>query len=133
MKYVNSEGLQKSRVLFGYPFVDIKTRGGLLCITEGQLNTMWLWQHGYNSVALMGKDMSEYQLRLLLKLKGVTEVCLCLDNDEAGRDGTEKVKQKLTKYLLVSYIFLTKEYNDVQDIRNSEQLHTTINERKILF
>ena len=124
-KYLYSKGLQKSKVLFGE--YSLK-KTPFICITEGSLDTMWLNQNGFNSVALLGAHMSKIQEELLVKLP-TNELVLCLDNDEAGRMGSEKISACISKRFVVSYTQLPTEYKDVQDIRNKEQLQQIINTR----
>lgn len=124
-KYMYSKGLKKSKVLFGAhkvkscPFV---------CITEGTLDAMWLTQHGYSAVALLGMSMSKRQQELLSTLR-TEEVVLCLDNDTAGRAGLNQALQSIGHTMMNSYVRLPKEYKDVQEIKNKETLDTIINKR----
>jgi len=124
-KYLYSKGLKKSKVLFGSHKI---SKCDFVCITEGTLDTMWLNQNGFNSVALLGAHMSKIQEELLVKLP-TNELVLCLDNDEAGRMGSEKISACISKRFVVSYTQLPTEYKDVQDIRNKEQLQQIINTR----
>ena len=125
-KYLYSKGLKKSRVLFGQHLIMEKTP--FVCITEGTLDTMWLDQHGFFSVALLGASLSKAQEELTLGLQP-EELVLCLDNDEAGQIGFQKAMGCLSKSFVVSYVNLPKEYKDVQDVRNSDELASIINSR----
>ena len=125
-KYMYSKGLKKSKLLFGQYL--IQEPADFICITEGSLDTMWLDQHGFNSVALLGAHLSRRQQELALKLP-TKELVLCLDNDDAGRVGLEKAMTCLNPKFMVSYIKIPKEYKDVQEIRDSEELQEIINER----
>jgi len=125
-KYLYSKGLKKSRVLFGQHLITDKTP--FVCITEGTLDTMWLDQHGFPSVAILGASLSKAQEALTLGLQ-TEELVLCLDNDEAGQIGFKKAMGCLSKSFVVSYVKLPKEYKDVQDVRNSEELTSIINSR----
>ena len=125
-KYLYSKGLKKSRVLFGQYLITDKTP--FVCITEGTLDTMWLDQHGFPSVAILGASLSKAQEALTLGLQ-TEELVLCLDNDEAGQIGFQKAMGCLSKSFVVSYVNLPKEYKDVQDVRNSDELASIINSR----
>ncbi len=125
-KYLYSKGLQKSKLLFGQELITEPAE--FVCITEGSLDTMWLDQHGFNSVALLGAHISKRQQDLALKLP-TKELVLCLDNDEAGRVGLEKAMSYLNPKFVVSYIKLPKEYKDVQEVRDSKLLIDIIHER----
>ena len=99
-----------------------------VCVTEGTLDTIWLDQHGYNSVALLGANMSTSQQEAVLKLP-TDELVLCLDNDDAGKIGTDRIMSCISTRFVVSYIQLPNEYKDVQDIRDETVLKEIIKER----
>ena len=124
-KYLYSKGLKKSKVLFGE--FNIKPCS-FICVTEGTLDTIWLDQHDYNSVAILGANMSTSQQEAILKLP-TDELVLCLDNDDAGRIGTDRIMSCISKRFVVSYIQLPNEYKDVQDIRDETLLKEIIKER----
>ena len=125
-KYVYSEGLRKSHILFGEHLV--KSGMKSICITEGPLDTIWLDQNGFSSVALLGLYMSSAQEKRLKNLK-VGEYVVCLDNDIEGRVATRRVGQELSKYAVVSYIQLPDLAKDVQDVREKEKIVSIINNR----
>ena len=92
---------------------------------------MWLTYHGYSAVALLGMSMSKRQQELLSTLR-TEEVVLCLDNDQAGINATEKSLTRLSTKCIVSSIQIPQEYKDVQDIRNKNELDRVI-ETRILW
>ena len=124
-KYMYSKGLKKSKLLFGannlnkHPFV---------CITEGSLDTMWLDQHGFPSVALLGSSMSKKQREMLYNIS-TQEFVICLDNDSTGQKAMNKIFRELSTSFIVSYITLPNGIKDVQDIRNENQLCDIIDKR----
>ena len=124
-KYLYSKGLQKSKILFGE---DKLKKSSFVCITEGSLDTMWLDQCGYSSVAILGSMLSSSQQEALIKLP-TDELVLCLDNDEAGKIGIDRAMACISKSFVVSYIKLPKEFKDVQDIRDEKLLKEIINNR----
>ena len=125
-KYLYSRGLKKSHVLFGQPHVQ---KTDYVCVTEGPLDTMWLDQLGFPSVALLGMSMSEKQRDLLLTLP-TNELILCLDNDEAGQRGLKRAMSLLGNKIKVSYINIPKEYKDVQDIKSYDILSNVIKNKR---
>ena len=125
-KYLYSKGLRKSKVLFGQQF--LRTKTPFVCITEGTLDTMWLDQNGFASVAILGASLSKSKEELFSSLQ-TEELVLCLDNDEAGQIGLNKAMACLSKNFVVSYIKIPKEYKDVQDVRKIDELTTIINDR----
>jgi len=124
-KYLYSTGLKKSKVLFG---ADSLVPTPFVCVTEGTLDAMWLRQHGYPSVALLGMHLSNRQKELLSKLRA-QEIVLCLDNDEAGKTGLDKALHAIGNTLMISYIKLPDEYKDVQEIKDYKLLDNIINKR----
>ena len=125
-KYLYSRGLQKSKILYGQHLI---TPSDTLCVTEGPLDTMWLDQLGFKSVAILGAIMSRKQQELLLTLP-VKEIILCLDNDKAGTIGRDKALDMLRGKITLSYIKIPSEYKDVQDIRSYDILKNVINNRR---
>ena len=135
-------GFEKSKVLFGEYL--LRENQNFVCVCEGPLDAIWLDQHGYNAVAILGMQLSETQQRRLINLrKG--EYVICLDNDDAGRKGIygyrdKKNKQyhpgfisKMKKYGILSIIELPENKKDVQDIRDSKQLIDIIENRKLVY
>jgi DNA primase len=69
-------------------------RDNQLIVVEGYKAALWLVQHGYdNTVAIMGARMSFAQERLIRSMG--TETWVFLDNNEAGRTGTEDMCWRL--------------------------------------
>ena len=67
-----------------------------LMVVEAILDGMSLWQAGFkNVIALYGTGGWTADHEKLLREQGTTEVYLCLDNDDAGRAATERLKGKL--------------------------------------
>ena len=124
-KYMYSKGLKKSKVLFG---ADKITLSSFVCITEGTLDAMWLNQHGYPAVALLGMSMSKRQQELLSSLR-TEEIVLCLDNDTAGQTGLQKALQAIGNTMMNSYIKLPNGYKDVQEIKSQRILDMVIKNR----
>ena len=127
-KYKYTNGSKISQTLFGIDKLPANTP--LVCVTEGPLDTMWLWQCGFDSVALLGSHMSEQQEELLYKIN-TSEIVLCLDNDEVGKNATKEIAKRLAKRVFFSYTKLPEDYKDVQEI-TTEHLRTIINERKTI-
>ena len=122
-RYYNN--VQKSKILFGANFLN---NSRIVCVTEGPLDTIWLDQHNFPSVALLGIHLSKKQERLL-KSMNIGEVILCLDNDEAGKMGTKVIAKDLSQYCIVSKIELPSEFKDIQEVRNPENLKQIVDSR----
>ena len=128
-RYRYSKDAPVSRVLFGS--FQLK-HSNMVCATEGALNTIWLNQHGFQSIALLGSHMSQAQKELMLYDVHCSELILCFDNDNAGKHVTEQVTNELGEHFVISTIKLPEQYNDVQDVRESMILRDIILNRSIL-
>ena len=70
--------------------------GKTVFIAEAILDAMSLWQAGFkNVIALYGAHGWTADHEQLLRESGTREGWLALDNDDAGREGTERLKEKL--------------------------------------
>ena len=124
-KYLYSKGLRKSQLLFGeYKIQSTQT----ICITEGALDTMWLNQNGYTSVALLGASFS-YEQQNRLKALHPEEIVLCLDNDDAGQIAIDKINSCMRDSCMVSWLELPEKVKDVQEIRQQTLLKQVIDDR----
>lgn len=126
-KYLYSKGFKKSKHLFG---INHLKRSSFVCVTEGSLDTIWLTQNGFPSVAILGAILSKTQEELLSKLP-VEELVICLDNDEAGQKGKERLMTCMTQNFVISYTKLPKGVKDVQDVKTKKELEAIIQNRDI--
>jgi len=126
-KYLFSKGFAKSKNLFG---INHLYSPDILFVVEGALDAMWLDQHGYSSIAVLGASISPTQINLIGTLHP-SEVVLSLDNDEAGRKGVSKATLDMNGRFLLSYLYLPKEYKDVQEIRSRIQLTEVVTNREL--
>lgn len=95
-----SEGFDKKNYLY-----NLDTSYDYVILVEGQSDVWRLNQHGYNSCALDGSDISKFQVMLLANFK---RVYLALDNDLPGRRGIEICNYFLRNYvdvMLIPYPF----------------------------
>lgn len=94
---LNSKGFRKEKYLYNYKDIDT------IILVEGQSDVWRLHQFDYYAVALMGADISQWQVE---KLSHCKEIVLALDNDAAGRRGVEICNHFLqahTRITLVPY------------------------------
>lgn len=96
-KYLLPSGFHKAIELFNFYRVANKNklvREYGVIVVEGFFDAIKLTEAGYhNVIALMGSNLSEVQGNLILSL--TDKILLFLDNDEAGIEATETIKQKL--------------------------------------
>ena len=127
-KYLFSRGFKKSQTLFGINHIKEEQE---LYIVEGALDCMWLQQHGYASVGVLGANLSKKQIDLLGEINP-SRVVLALDNDDAGGKGMQKATLDINERFLISYLRLPKKYKDVQEIRDVETLRTVLQNKTII-
>lgn len=111
--YMIPPGIRKTDFLFG-GYECITGNYKVVWIVESIFNALTLWQLGIPAVALLGTGGGK-QYELLKRLPA-REYVIALDNDDAGRKGTDKIIQKLhnTKLLKV----LQYKYDDTRDIND---------------
>jgi hypothetical protein len=92
-RYINSEGLKKSKVLYGFTMAKAAIRRGdfdFIWVVEGPGDVVALHALGfYNVVALLGCRPSKEQMYLLTLL--TNQILIGLDNDEAGWEGATRL------------------------------------------
>lgn len=128
-KYRYNQGFEKSKVLFGANLVS--RDAPFICLTEGPLDAMWLWQCGFNAVALLGATISEHQERLFTTIK-TREIAFCLDNDLVGKRATDLISKRLERFALVSYIDLPEEYKDIQEVSDEGLVKALVENRSLI-
>jgi hypothetical protein len=89
--YLHSTGFQRDMYLFGEARLPQPRAYGVL--VEGFFDVIYLRQHGYPGVALMGTSMSGLQIEKLVRF--FNRVVLFLDGDKAGDSATRKAAQQL--------------------------------------
>ena len=86
-------------------------------VCESCFNALTATKYGYPAVALLGTGTSNEITQL--KRLGVQEFVLCLDGDEAGRRGAEKLKKALRSVALVWTVQMPPD-KDVNDCTKEE-------------
>ena len=88
-------------------------------ICESIFNCLTAVAYGFNAVALMGTG-NQLQIRQLRQL-GVREYIICLDNDDAGNSGAEKLKKALSDTAF-TWKITVPEGRDVNQLEKEEFL-----------
>lgn len=104
-----------SKPLYGIYELPKHCTSVLVC--ESAINALTAVSWGYNAVALLGTGDS-LQIRQLRQL-GVSEIVLCLDGDDAGRNGTNKLYKALKTSTIVWRITMP-DGKDVNDLTKEE-------------
>ncbi len=113
-KYKNTT-FNKSKHLFGlYENKQDIVEKGCAFIVEGQFDTIKAVQHGFkNIVCLGGSDMSAAQFALITRY--TNNLCLLLDNDEAGNKARKKIKEKYGEFAHITNFYLPEPYKDIDE------------------
>ena len=119
-KYKNTN-FAKSKHLFGlYEHKQDILEKGCAFVVEGQLDTIKASQSNFkNIVSLGGADMSAAQFALLKRY--TDNICLLLDNDEAGDKGRKKIVEKYGKYSHITNFYLPPPYKDIDEFLSSNK------------
>jgi DNA primase len=101
-KYLFPPKFKKSHVLYNLHRAREHATDGLI-VVEGFFTVFEFWERNRkNVVALMGSSMSAEQERLIVQTVGPKgRVLLALDNDEAGRTGSEHAVGRLRSQVFV--------------------------------
>lgn len=91
LKYVNSAGLPRERVLFGMCYLP-QVRPSAIFLAEGPFDVMWLQQNGVPAVGLMGSYLGPDQIRLL---EAYRQIIILTDNDAPGVKARSTIAKRL--------------------------------------
>jgi len=116
------QGIEKS--VYGLYELPKGVKSVIVC--ESCLNALRLATFNYNAVALLGTGTS-YEIEQLKQL-GVQEFVLCLDGDEAGQRGAEKLKRALSKVAIVWTVHMPPD-KDANDCKTKEEFDQYYNAR----
>ncbi len=78
-RYLNPPGVNHGKLLCGWNLAPVS---GDVVLVEGPLDAMKMWQHGYPSLALMGKALHVDQLSLLYRKPSDAAVTILMDPEE---------------------------------------------------
>jgi DNA primase len=92
-KVMSSKGFQKSKFLYNYNQL-LYELPDYAVITEGPIDCIKSYKH--NSVALFGKELSQDQLNLLLKIPTLKKVYIAIDPEE--KDVRAKMMRDLSAF-----------------------------------
>lgn len=109
-RYIYTPGALLSETWFG---LQHHQSGPIITITEGALDAMWLDQHGFPALAILGSGTSE--ARKIRKLADFGEVRLFVDNDNSGHLTTWALGESLTNIGVPVTVVLRKPWMVKQD------------------
>lgn len=110
-KYLYTQGLERGGILLG-----LRRKASDVVLVEGMLDALHASALGLPGVAALGgAHLTEGQLQELLRLQP-DFVTLCLDNDQAGLQGTERALDKLLPHSLQIRIYIAQLPPEVKDL-----------------
>lgn len=128
-KYLNTPGMPKSEILFGYDkytFTD-----GWVNICEGPLDCIWMHQNGFkNTIATLGASLSNIQFSLLKQIG--TGLRICYDNDNAGKIASNKIKGTYGRSIAIEILKLPEQYKDIQEVSNFDNMMLNFNMKELV-
>jgi DNA primase len=119
--FKNTPGLPKSKVLFNLHRVK---SSNTVYVVESSFDVIRLDQVGIPAVATLGANVSNIQISLLQKF--FNNVVVVADNDEAGGNMRDRIKEKMGAKVTV--VQLNNKYKDIGDMDD-----TAIKELDISF
>lgn len=106
-KWINSEGLKTKD--FFYNTWNAKKhieQSSTVILVEGQGDVWRMYEAGiYNVLGLFGCELSDTKFDILNSF-GVMNIILALDSDDAGKNATSKIKNRISSYFNVETIDL---------------------------
>lgn len=127
-KYLNSNKLDKSSVLFD--FKPPKNSNKDLVVVEGLFDTLHAKACGMDNIAALGgTSFNAKQAELISKYRYET-VTLCLDNDSAGREATQRAIDEILKAapkIKLHVASLPGDFKDPDELINSQGIESFSN------
>jgi len=112
-KYRYTKGLRVSEHLFNIHRAK-KMGSEYVVVVEGVLDAMRLHGFGYPAVSIFGCNLSAVQADLLKK--NFKKIYVCLDNDEAGEQGTKSAMELLRTMGIKAVDFDLNKFKDAGEI-----------------
>ena len=116
-KYLNTKNFSKNKFIFGYDSIQIQKE--YILITEGPLDAINMRQLDFNSIALMGSTISDYNLNRIVS--DFDKVCLMLDNDKAGKEAQRGIANRFLR-TGVNVFNIEYDAEDPGDVTSLDQL-----------
>lgn len=125
VKYLNTEAtdiFKKEEIFYNFFRVKDLVKNDSIYLCEGYMDVIALYRIGIkNAIALMGLNLSDFQIEELKEQKWLKKIYLCLDNDDAGINYSNKIAEKLLgKGFEIWFIKpYDKKYKDIDELVNN--------------
>lgn len=97
-KFLHSEGFTRDLYLYGEHRLT-EGSSGLGVVVEGFFDAIFLWQQGYDAVAIFGTYISRFQTEKLARFFG--SIVILPDGDTAGLEGASRMAEEIARKLPV--------------------------------
>jgi len=116
-KYLISSGLERSGTFIG---LDQTGNSSELILVEGLLDALYLNSHGFAAIGKGGNDdLSDKQEELLSEIDP-NQLIVAYDDDEAGKEGTQKVVRQLQDSDFRTYVATFDGHKDPDELVRQE-------------
>ena len=121
-KYLYPKGLERGAEFFN--FYEAKNEFTLI-VVEGIIDALLLTTRGIKGVVACGGDSpTQNQINHALKFSKAENIILCLDNDEAGKKGTERALELLKNKNISVYVANTEPHKDPDEFLKYNSVET---------
>ena len=113
-KYKNTT-FAKSKHVFGlYENKKSILDKGCVFVVEGQFDTIKAVECGFTNIVSLGSaSMSSYQFSIINRY--TNNICLLLDNDDAGEKGRKRIIEKFGDFANINNFYLPEPYKDIDE------------------
>lgn len=135
VKYLNTkttEVFKKENLLFNFYSFN-KSKYEEIFIVEGFMDVFALKKIGIeNAVASMGTSFTDNHINLIKRYKNIKSIIICFDNDNAGREATKALVEKLSKenfniFVVSPYEKTIKDIDELVKLKSKEESLQIIN------
>lgn len=115
------QNFQSGSQLFNlYSAKDHIMNSSTIIITEGPFDCFKFEDASiYNSVAIFGKSLTQQQISLILS-SGAFKIIIALDNDEAGKSGSDSIEEKLKDFCDIKTFVIPEGKKDIGEMTLKE-------------
>ncbi len=119
--FYNLGNVKKTEYLYGlHQIISSKIKFDAVYVTESIIDALSCFENGKVAVSLMGRALSNKQLKLLTK--HFKQVILFLDNDDVGKEATREIAKKLLSVgMSVKFVVNDTQYKDANELHLAKQ------------
>lgn len=116
-KFYIQSGIEKPVYLLNY-IIKWNIKSAIVC--EAQIDALTAWTYGYPAVAILGVGSSkQYEI---MRRSGVRHWITMFDNDDAGKQATERFNKNIGDQVIVTNITMPQGIKDINDMSKEQFL-----------